>query len=349
MKRPPAQSPGREHGYILALNLAVLALMLMGASYVGQRVFDAVRLARAEQQSVDVDYQLESARARLLMLLATTPRSTQGVGTPQANVALDGTDYRMGDDVIVSLQDVRGLVSLNGINLNGFGRERVERLLGTWGVADVKAVSLTDALLDYRDADDFRRINGAERADYRAVGAEADLRNGDLLSPTELSRVFGWRDTPQLWGPDPVTDYVSTQRGSTFNPNTASWRALVAMAGIDATTAKSLVATRQLGSRADISGLVFGASVGDPFGPMSFVSPFPSPTLLITLRSAQAPWGYRFMATHTPGENTAPWRIGAAWRVALEPPAKPLRDIPALPEAASLRDLNATGQIKLPF
>lgn len=349
LKRMPLRIPSRERGYILALNLAVLALMLMGASYVGQRVFDAVRLARAEQQGVDVTFRLESARARLLMLLATTPRSVQGLGTPQASVALDGRDYLMEDDVVVNLQDVRGLVSLNGVNLNGFGRERIERLLRTWDVADAKAVALTDALLDYRDADDFRRLNGAERADYRAVGAEADLRNADLLSPTELSRVFGWRDTPELWGADPVTDHVSTQRGSTFNPNTAGWRALVAMAGIDANTAKSLVANRQQGNRSDISSLLFGAAVGDPFGPASFVSTFPGPALLITLRSAHAPWGYRMLVTHTPGENTAPWRIGAAWRMALAPLAKPLQELPALPQAATLRDPNATGQIKLPF
>jgi hypothetical protein len=216
-------------------------------------------------------------------------------------------------------------------------------------VSDTKAVALTDALLDYRDADDFRRLNGAEVHEYRSIAAEAELRNGDLLSPTELQRVWGWRETPELWGSDPVTEHISTQRGSTFNPNTADWRSLVAMAGMEPNTAKSLVATRLQGETSDISGLLFGPGVGDPFGAYSFVIPFPGPTLIVTLRSVNAAWGYRMVITHTPGENTAPWRIGAAWRLAVPMPTKPLQDIPRLPDPAALRDPNATGQIEFPI
>ncbi|MDP1965830.1 MAG: type II secretion system protein GspK, partial [Reyranella sp.] len=223
------------------------------------------------------------------------------------------------------------------------------RLLGAWGVSDVKAVALTDALLDYRDADDLRRLNGAEANDYRAKGGETELRNGDLLAATELQRVFGWRDTPELWGSDPITDHVSTQRGAAFNPNAATWRALVAMAGIDAVTAKALVVSRLQDQTADISSLLFGAGVGDPFGANSFVMPFPGPTLLVTLRSAKAPWGYRMVVTHTPGENTSPWRIGAVWRVAMALPTQAMAEIPVLPQAAALRDPNATGQLEFPF
>jgi hypothetical protein len=286
------------------------------------------------------------------MLLATTPRSTKGLGTEQtsaSNVSLDGREYRLGENVVVSLQDMRGLFAVNGASLDGFGGERVARLLRTWGVADVRAASLTDALLDYRDADDFRRLNGAEKQEYRAAKRESDLRNGDLLSPFELQRVLGWREVPELWGADPVTEHVSTQRGSSFNPNTATWRAMVAMAGVDATVARDLVASRQRGDTFDVASLLFGDGVGDPFGSKSFVVPFPGPTLIITLRSLSAAWGYRMEVTHTPGENTSPWRIGAVSRLAMPPPAKPLADIPKLPAAAALRDPNTSGQIKLPF
>ncbi len=339
----------RQRGYILALNLAVLALMLMGASYVGQRVFDAVRLAKTEERAVDFSYELESARARLLMILATAPRTALGLGAPPVNANLDGTEYRLTDTVVVGLQDMRGLVSINGTSLSGFGRERIERLLGTWGVAGSRAVTLTDALLDYRDGDDLRRLNGAERAEYRAVGAEQDLRNADLLSPSELQRVLGWPASAELWGADPISEHISTQRGSSFNPNTAGWRALVAMAGVEAANAKSLVESRRqsLGA-ADLSALLFGPGVGDPFGANSFVLPFPGPTLVVTLRVAQAPWGYRMVITHTPGENAGPWRIGAVWRLPLPKPGKPLSEIPKLPDL-SLLGANGSSQIKLPF
>lgn len=344
--------PERQRGYILALNLAVLALLLLGASYVGQRVADAVSLAKTEQSNVDANFALESARARLFMLLATAPRTFQGLVTAQGIVRLDAREYRIGDSVRVTLQDMRGMMSINGTNLSGVGRERIERFLGTWGVNETKAVALTDALLDYRDADDFRRLNGAERDEYRALGASggiSELRNADLLSSTEVQRVYGWRSTPELWGADPVTDYISPQTGSTFNPNTAGWRALVGMAGVDAAAAKGIVENRIANDPGDISGLLFGAGVGDPFGANSFVLPFPGPTLVITLRVADSQWGYRMVVTHTPGDNTGPWRISSVWRLNLPPTEKPLKSLLQLPEVVESQDPKATGQIKLPF
>ncbi len=340
----------REQGYILVLNLAVLALMLLGASYVGQRVSDAVRLAKAEERSVDDNYQLESARSQLLMALAAAPRSSQGLGTAPAVVALDGSEYMLTDSVAVSLQDIRGLVSLNGGSLSGFGRERIERFLGTWGVADARAAALTDALLDYRDSDDLRRINGAERNEYRYAGAESDLRNADLLSVSELTRVLGWKATPEIWGNDPIIDHISVQSGSSFNPNTAGWRAMVAMAGVDAETAKTLVENRRSAPIfTDISGLLFGPGVGDPFGANSFVMPFPGASVIATLRVADAAWGYRMIVTHTPGDNTGPWRISAVWRLPLPKLAKLPSDTPKFPDLVQLIPEGGIRQIKSPF
>jgi len=345
MKAIQCLQASTQRGYILVLNLAVLAIMLLGASYVGQRVTDAVRLAKAEEQSVNANYELESARSKLLLMLAVVPRYVHGLGVAPNSMALDGSRYLLSDSVVVSLQDVRGLVSLNGTNLNGFGRDRIERLLGTWGVSDARASELTDALLDYRDTDDLRRLNGAERNEYRQVSVEPALRNGDLLGVSELQRVYGWKSVPELWSEDAIVDHVSVQTGSSFNPNTANWRALVAMAGVEPETAKGLVTHRRIATIfEDQSSLVFGAGVGDPFGNKSFVMPFPSATLIATLRSTGLGWGYRMVITHTPGENTGPWRIAAVWRVPMPRPLKSVKDVHAvpdiglmLPEVASVR------------
>ena len=350
MKRFSHASPFKQQGYILVLNLAVLALMLLGASYVGQRVSDAVRLAKAEERSVDANYQLESARSKMLLMLAAAPRYTHGLGVVPNSVALDGTEYLLTDSVVISLQDVRGLVSLNGTALSGFGRERIERFLGTWGVNDIRASALTDALLDYRDADDLRRLNGAERNEYRQAGVESNLRNSDLLSVSELQRVLGWKDTSEIWGPDPIVDHVSVQTGSTFNPNTANWRALVAMAGVEPDAAKNLVNNRRASPVfTDQSGLLFGAGVGDPFGANSFVLTFPGATLIATLRVADASWGYRMVVTHTPGDNTGPWRISAVWRLPLVKPGKQLAEIAKIPDLGLMIPVGGISQIKSPF
>jgi general secretion pathway protein K len=340
----------QQQGYILALNLAVLALMMLLASFVGQRVFDAVRLARAEQQSVDMQYALESARAKLLLMLTTTTRSAKGLSVGEGFVSLDGREYALGESIIVSFQDTRGLVSLNGMPLSGQGRERFERLIRTWGVSEEKATQLTDALLDYRDEDDLRRLNGAESLEYRSQGRETELRNQDLLSVPELSRVWGWRETKELWGEDPITDHLSLQRGLVFNPNTASWRTLVAMAGIEPSTAKSIVANRFSNDGSDVSRLLFGETVGDPFGRNAFVNSFPGPTLLVTFRVANASWAYRMMASHIPAENTAPWRISGLWRVPMSKSGAGFDDLQKLelPGTAAPATASASSPIKLP-
>ena len=128
-----ASFPARQRGYILALNIAVLAVMLVGATYMGQRLHLALRLARMEEQRVSIELSMQSARAEVLYLLSTAPRSKLGLGTLQGrSVALDGRYYRIGQDIVVSLQDARGLVSVNGVRLSSeFGRNRIERLLST--------------------------------------------------------------------------------------------------------------------------------------------------------------------------------------------------------------------------
>lgn len=327
----------QQKGYILALNLAVLSLMLLGASFVGQKVIDAVQMAKQEQQSVDIAYEIESARARALMLLATTPRFVGGIGSAQRHVRLDGRTYWLNDTVLIQLQDVRGLISLNGTGLGDSGRVRIERLIRTFGVSDIKATELTDKLLDYRDADSLRHLNGAEMDEYQTTGKADEMRNGDLLSVNELPRVFGWRATTELWGTDAITNHISVQRGSTFNPNTASWRALVAMADIQPEMAKSLVSGRERDGIADMSSLIYGDGVGDPFGALSFVLPFPGPTLLVTMRAPKSRWEYRMLVTQTPGENTAPWRISAVWREPAPPLAASPADISKLPAHEELR------------
>ena len=338
----------REQGYILALNIAVLAVMLVAATFVGQSVSDAVALARQHQENTQDELKLASARAKVLLLFSAAPRSLKGFGDGSQTVKLDGSPYAMGDGVLVSIQDVRGLVSLNGPSRSGADAGRIERLLGTYGLDNDKATSLAEALLDYRDEDALRRLNGAEVADYRQVGKEALIRNKDLVDPYEASRVLGWAQTSALWGGDPVTRHLSTFPGMSFNPNVADWRALVAATGLDEKTARELVAKRQKGELDDIAPLAFSGGVGDPFGANAFVTIFPSATALITLRTYRAQWGYQLTVHHTPTESASPWRIEAVRRVNLGPPGQPYKDYATLPDIEVLKTLDASP-LKLPF
>ena len=339
-----------QGGYILALNIAVLAVMLVGATYMGQRMSLAMNLARAEQKRVFGELAIESARAQVLYLLATAPRSKFGLGAiADRAVALDGRNYRIGKDVVVSLQDARGLISLNGVGLGGQGRERVERLLATYDL-DVPAASrLTDTLLDYRDIDDLRRINGAEKDDYALAGKEGAIRNSDLLAPTEISRVLGWDGLESLWDGDPIFNHFNTLRTSLFNANTADWRALVATTGTTEEIAKSLIRTRRAGETPDISKMIFTDAMNNPFGPGTAVSFFPSETIMVTLQYVGSPTGVKMAIKHTPASEVSPWLIQYTYRAPLLTLETPVDALPELPAATILRDFAVPYQVQLPF
>jgi hypothetical protein len=208
---------------------------------------------------------------------------------------------------------------------------------------------MTDALLDYRDTDNLKRLNGAEKEDYLQAGLPDQIRNADLVSAGEIARIFAWRDVPAIWGKDPITRHVSAEKRAAFNPNTADWRALVAMSRIDEELARNLVKTRQSGETPDISGIVYAGSLGDPFGPNALVNLFPSQTLIVTLRPDGLAWGNRITITHTPEIDIAPWRIESVERVSLPPIEIPSEKIPKLPDLSQLRELSKPLQVQLPF
>lgn len=344
----PGRLPTRQRGYVLALNIAVLALLMIAATFVGQSVSEAVALARQHQDNMQDELRLESAKAKALFLFSAVPRSPKGLGDGTQTVALDGRAYAMGNEVLVSFQDLRGLVPLNGPSLSSPSSGRMERLLGTYGLDNAKATSLAEALLDYRDEDALRRLNGAEEQDYRQAGKGGLIRNKDLLDPLEVARVFGWAETTALWGADPVTQHLSNLRGMTFNPNAADWRALVAASGLDEKSARELVARRQRGELDDIAALAFSGGVGDPFGDNAFVITYPSASAIITLRTHRARWGYQLLVHHAPTEVTSPWRVESVRRVNLALPEQPYKDFPPLPGIAELKSPN-TSPLKLPF
>lgn len=56
---------------------------------------------------------------------------------------------------------------------------------------------LVDAIMDWRDPDDAKRLNGAEAADYRAAGRNYVPANANFETIEELQRVLGM--TPEIY------------------------------------------------------------------------------------------------------------------------------------------------------
>jgi len=65
------------------------------------------------------------------------------------------------------------------------------RLFEAWGVDDALRDEAIDGLVDWIDADDFRSLHGAERAEYEAAGRPGFPANRPLLNIREMEAVLG--------------------------------------------------------------------------------------------------------------------------------------------------------------
>ncbi len=113
------------------------------------------------------------------------------------------------------------------IDLNSAADALLKGLLQNIGGLESDAVDrMFDAIADWRDADDLKRPNGAEEADYRAAGVKYKPTNAPFDTVGELQRVLGM--TPELFAriADSLTVY---SRQSGINPATASRTVLLAI------------------------------------------------------------------------------------------------------------------------
>ena len=173
--------PPRNRGIALVVVLwTLLLLSLIAASFLA--------LTRGEigvaRNAVD------NARAEALAD-AGVHRAVLGLMRPVSGGGwrVDGTVYGWrfdGVEVRVAVTDEGGKIDLNAAPDN-----LLQGLFVSVEVAEDAAAALVDAIVDFRDADDLRRLNGAEDRDYRAAGLPHGTKNRPFESLAELRQVFG--------------------------------------------------------------------------------------------------------------------------------------------------------------
>ena len=82
------------------------------------------------------------------------------------------------------------------IDINVAPDPLIRSLLMSQGVAEADAIALTDAILDWKDADTLKRARGAEDAEYEAAGLNYKPANAAFQS-IEVKLVLGM--TPALF------------------------------------------------------------------------------------------------------------------------------------------------------
>jgi len=92
----------------------------------------------------------------------------------------------------VRLVDESGKININRVN-----DETLRRIFTNLGLDEARRVILVDSIMDWRDADDLHRPNGAENDYYASLSPPYSAKNGPLDSVEYLLWIKGM--TPELF------------------------------------------------------------------------------------------------------------------------------------------------------
>ncbi|MDR7271867.1 type II secretory pathway component PulK [Pelomonas saccharophila] len=294
MKRRAHQS-----GYVLLMVLGVLAVMAFVVQRFAQRNDDLRRNALDFQQYADGQAAVSGALAATLYWNATRPLQPTGRGDAALQLREDGRPYKVDNGAWVQLQDVRGLLSANGAP-----RAVLQALLVQDGVTVTRAQAMIDVLDDYIDTDNLKRLNGAERGEYQALGLPGP-RNDWLLSLRELQVMPLWRDDPARlarW-----SSWLSSDPGHLFNPATAPPATL--RATFPTAPAAQIDQILQLRAQDQLRDLrVASAVLGLPMAEEDYILSVGNDAR-ITLWSPGLPMALEYNARLTPAGELGPWVI----------------------------------------
>ncbi|WMC10515.1 type II secretion system protein GspK [Oceanimonas pelagia] len=128
------------------------------------------------------------------------------------------------------------------IDLNTAGPELLNGLLATVEPDDALRARLTDAIMDWRDGDDLRRLNGAELDDYLAAGLDYGPANAPFTSVEELQKVLEM--TPELYRQIRHSLTLRNPRPG-INPQFAPRQVLLALPGVSEATVDQFIEDRR--------------------------------------------------------------------------------------------------------
>lgn len=196
-------------GFVLAVTLWLLAGIAIATALVTLWAREQVTQARIGREYVEDEIARFGSRDTLLYLAAT--REMTRAGLPVEPLSEDMVASRRLDEFGGLMHDpIGGELRMDGTVYAGLGLSRfavqdeaglfpmvwprqvdVDRFLLAQGVDAERVPGLRDALLDYLDPDDLKRLNGAERSEY-AREQRPPPPNRRLLAPWEISRILGW-------------------------------------------------------------------------------------------------------------------------------------------------------------
>lgn len=131
------------------------------------------------------------------------------------------------------------------LNLNGASQEQLRNLFVALHIDARRADHLAAAIADWRDHDQFRRVNGAERDDYVRAGMPVLPGDGPFPSVGTLRFVLGMSSALC----DSVSPYLTVIGDGGINLNTAPRPVLLVLPGMSEEAVAALLRVRSGGRR----------------------------------------------------------------------------------------------------
>ncbi len=211
----------RQQGIALIIVLWATVLLALIAGGFSLAMRDEALAAQNSVSAAQARWIADGAVERAIFELVV-PRTEQ-----DAAWRADGRTYSWEEDgatVHVTAVDEGAFIDLN--TANDFLLQRLFEIVG--GLDEIDAARMVDAIVDWRDADDLRRPNGAEERDYRAAKLAYKPPNAAFQSVEELGMVLGM--TPSLYAAVAPHLTVYSQQQN-VNTETASREVLLCIPG----------------------------------------------------------------------------------------------------------------------
>lgn len=178
------RSKSRRNGVALIMVLWFLVLLSVIAGGVVQQARGTVNLTRNNLNATKVRLIAEAGIQRAILAL-TQEKIEPGWRTDGSVVEWNFA----GGVVRVSVRDEAGKIDLNEAPVL-----LLKGLMRAGGADERQAIKLANAIADYRDSNNLRRLNGAEDEDYAAAGRSEGAKDALFDRIEELHQVLGMTD-----------------------------------------------------------------------------------------------------------------------------------------------------------
>ncbi|MFN3400649.1 MAG: hypothetical protein ACK4Z4_09960, partial [Ferrovibrio sp.] len=165
-----------DQGSVLVLALWAVAAAALGAAAIIAIGQVQQRIVRNETEALRHELALQSGIHVALHGLVSRP----------AEWPVDGRSRALtvgAERITVSVADEAGK-----IDINMAAEDILRGLLGPARIGEEQKRRIADAIQDWRDRDDERRLLGSEKVDYASAGYRYEPRNRPFANPAELQR-----------------------------------------------------------------------------------------------------------------------------------------------------------------